>query len=123
MKFKNYEMENMIATLSNYLERRDMIGYAAAKNIQILQNEAKVYINLKDELIEKYGEPVNDEQGLFTGQYRLNINSDEIEKYKEEIETFAKAEGEPNLYKIKPEDVIGELSGKEILELHWMIEG
>lgn len=123
MGFKNIEMEMMAAILEKHLERRDIIGYAAAKNINALHDEARVYLERKDALIQKYGEQIVNENGIPTPQYRLEVGTEGFDKYQEEIETFANQEGDPRLFMIKPEDVIGNLSGTEILELHWMIEG
>lgn len=123
MKYTNFSMEIMAASLEKFLERRDIIGYAAAKNINALKDEAREYLELKNELIQKYGEQVIGDDGTPTPNFRIQIGTEGFEKYQKEIETFANQEGEPNIFKVKPEDVIGVLSGAEVLELHWMIEG
>lgn len=121
MKYKNYQMEQMIEPLAKHLDRRDILGFAAAKNINALRNEAREYLDLKDKLIMEYGEQIIDEEGMPTAQYKLEIGSEGFEKYQKEIEVFANQEGEPKIYMVKPADVIGLLDGKEILEIAWMI--
>lgn len=121
MKYTNAIMEQMIASLEKYLDRRDILGFAAAKNINTLRNEAREYLELKDKLIREYGEQIIDDDGMPTPQYRLEIGTEGFKKFQEEIEVFAKQEGDPKLYYVNPDAVIGLLDGKEILEIAWMI--
>lgn len=121
-KFKNIEMEQMVKALEPLLGRTDMIGYAAARNTRILNDEMTEYLTRRDELVRKYGDPETDENGNLTGLHRLFIGSENWKAYESEITEWALIEHEPNLMKIKAEDVIGKLSGTEILRIDWMIK-
>ena len=115
-------MERMVGTLQKHLERRDIIGYAAARNTRILCNELKEYTERKDELVRKYGKPDLDADGNPTGSISLAFDSPEFAKFAEEIEQYATIEHSPNLMLIDYEKAIGILSGAEILELDWMFK-
>lgn len=121
-KHKNVEMERMIASLKKHLERTDLLGYAAARNTRILNNETMEYFDRREKLIVKYGVPEVDENGNETGRISLPFNSDNFKKYVEEIEEWANVEHEPDIYKIPASEVIGKLSGSDILEIDWMID-
>lgn len=121
-KFKNIEMEQMVKALEPLLDRTDIIGYVAARNTRILRTETTEYASLRDELVCKYGEPEKDENGRDTGRYALAFNSPNWKDYEKEVTEWAMVEHEVNLMKLKPEDIIGKLSGSQILKLEWMIE-
>jgi hypothetical protein len=120
--YKNVEMEKMARALSKHLERRDIVGYAAARNTRILQNELKEYIERRDELVRKYGDNDVDAEGNPTGSISLAFDSPNFPKFAEEIEQYATIEHSPNIMQLKYEDAIGILSGAEILELDWMFK-
>lgn len=121
-KYKNIEMEQMITALEPLLKRTDIIGYAAARNTRLLKNEVTEYMNRRNELVCKYGEPVKDENGAPTGAYQLKIYSANWKEYEAGIAEWALIEHECNLMTVKPEDVIGKLTGEEIFNIDWMIE-
>ena len=120
--YKNVDMGQMIDSLEPFLERVDKIGYAAARNTRILINEAKEYLERREELLHKYGEPVIDENGNQTGTVRLMIGSPAFYEYRNEIEEWASIEHTPNIFKLKYDEAIGKLSGTQILEIDWMFE-
>lgn len=122
MMYKNAEMEQMVGALQKHLDRRDIVGYAAARNTRILQDELKEYIERRDELVRKYGEEDKDKDGNPTGSVSLAFESPEFSKFAEELEQFAVIEHSPRLMQLKYEDAIGILSGAEILELDWMFK-
>lgn len=120
--YKNIEMERMIDTLKKYLDRTDMIGYAAARNTRLLTTEAQEYLDRREELVRKYGKPETDENGNDTGRVKLSIHSPEFADYEKEITEWALIEHTPKIYKISAKEVIGKLSGTEILAIDWMLE-
>lgn len=122
MKYTNNDMDQMLAALEPLLERKDIIGYAAARNARILRSELSEYASVRDELVMKYGEADLDGDGNPTGSVSLSVNSEKFPQFAEEIERFARIEHEPDLFKLKFEEAIGQLSGKELLELEWMFE-
>ncbi len=121
-KYKNAEMEAMVASLRPHLDRTDKIGYAAARNTRILTMEAAEYFERREQLIAKYGQQQFGEDGNPTGIIELKMNTPEFVDYSHEIEEFALIEHEPRLFKLKYEEAIGKLSGSELLEIDWMFE-
>lgn len=120
--YKNIEMEQMIASLEPLLERTDKIGYAAARNTRILQSCAREYLERREQLIAKHGTPQLDDEGNPTGVSEIRIGSEEFHAYAAEIEEWALIEHEPDVFKLKYEDVIDKLSGAQILAVDWMLE-
>lgn len=120
--YKNIEMEQMIAALEPLLERTDLIGYAAARNTRILRTEAQEYLDRREQLIEKYGEPQLDEEGNPTGITRLLVNSPEFNEYARDIEQWALIEHDPKLFRIPVSKALDAISGNELLEIEWMFD-
>ena len=122
MRYTNLEMEQMLKNLEPILERRDVIGYAAARNSRILSTELTEYHKLRDELVAKYGENDVDEDGNPTGQISLAIESPNFKQFADELTRYASISHEPEIFKLKFEEAIGQLSGTELLSVEWMFE-
>lgn len=120
--YKNIEMERMIAALEPFLERTDKIGYAAARNTRILRSETQEYFDRREKLVEEYGEVQIGEDGNPTGLMELRFDSPKWPDYEREIAEWALIEHRPAIFKIPASEVIGKLSGTEILEIDWMLE-
>lgn len=120
MNFTNAEMDQMVATLGKYLDRSDIVGYAAARNTRILESEMTEYLQIKRDLIQKYGEPVIDEDGNETGDIWLDVKSPKFKDFLTDIHEYAEIEHEPALMLLDYEKAIGILTGSELLELDWM---
>lgn len=121
-KYTNREMDEMMESVKPLLERTDIIGYAAARNTRILQSETVEYMKRRDELVQKYGEPEFDDEGNQTGKYMMKLDSQEWRDYSRDIADYAAIEHEPVFMKIDPKEVIGVLSGSEILAIDWMLK-
>lgn len=117
----NAEMEQMLMALEPLLERRDIVGYAAARNTRVLRSEAMEYLNRRDELISKHGEPELNEDGMPTGRTQLRIGSEGYRSFCREIEMYANIKHRPNLFKIPYSEAIGKMTGTEILACEWML--
>lgn len=122
MKYTNAQMAEMIGSLEKYLDRTDMVGYAAARNTRALMDEAKEFVDRRNQLVSEYGEMVLDEDGNPTGKVTLALDSPNFKAFADAIEGWASIEHEPRIFKVKYDQVIGKLSGTEILELEWMLE-
>lgn len=119
--YKNIEMERMLTQLQPLLGRTDLIGYAAARNTRILRSEAKEYLDLRTNLIIKYGSPKVGSDGRETGEYELRFDSPHWKKYEDEVSTWALIEHKPKIFKIKADEAVGKLTGQQMLDLEWMI--
>lgn len=122
MKYTNQEMEQMLDALQPLLERRDVIGYAAARNTRVLRTELTEYTNVRDELVMKYGTADMDADGNPTGQVSLSVTSPHFRDFAEEMARYAGISHEPELFRLKYEEAIGQLSGNELLAVEWMFE-
>ena len=120
--YKNIEMELMIKSLEPLLDHTDIVGYAAARNTRILTTEIQENITRLEELVAKNGEEVLDDEGNPTGQIELRFDSPKFKDYSDEIIEWAEIEHEPPIYKIPTEKCIGILSGRQMLEIEWMLE-
>lgn len=122
MGYTNAQMESMVEALAPQLERKDVIGYAAARNTRILRGELVEYMVKRDELVAEYGEPVVDGDGKETGEIAISNTSPNFSEFIGRFGEFAAIEHEPDIFRLKYEVAIGELSGSELLELDWMFE-
>ena len=111
----------MLLSLEPLLERRDIVGYAAARNTRVLQAEAMEYLKRRDELIEKYGEPEFADNGTPTGRTQLHIGSDAYKRFADDLALYSNIKHRPLLFKIPYEEAIGKMSGTEILACEWML--
>lgn len=121
LKKKNYELEEMLGQLSPLLKHKDKIGYVAARNTRILRDTLTEYFTFKNELIQKYGEPERDVHGDETSTICINQDSPNFSKFAEEYEKIADIEHEVELMSLTYNDIIGALTGEEILAVDWML--
>lgn len=78
------------------------------------------YDAFRNSLVEKYGEEIKDDKGRpIIG---VKVDSPNFQKFCDEMAPFNEMEHEVELMIAKYSDVIGCLSGEEILELDWMLE-
>lgn len=121
-KITNFKMEIMLEQLKPLLSLRNKVGYAAARNTRTLRNALTEYLLFKRELIEKYGEPDIDINGKSKGTISIDKNSPNFAAFSEEFEQIRSIEHEIDLMTLKYDEVIGVLSGEEILALDdWML--
>lgn len=123
MKLSNYEIEQRLADLQPLLDHVDIVGYAAAKNSRKLQAEFEEYDNFRSDLVKKYGKPEVDAKGNETGNISISPDSENFDKFLAELTPLSKIEHEVDIFKVPEQDVIGLISGKEILAIDWMLEG
>lgn len=122
MKLKNIEMEQYILILSKFLDRTDIIGYAAARNTRILENASSEYQQYRSNLINKYGKIELDSNDKPTGRVALSVDDENFKTYVSEIEEIASVEHEVCIFKIPYKSVINKLSGSDILDIDWMLD-
>ena len=115
MKATNATMETMLDSLSKHLDRRDVIGYAAARNTRILQDELKEFQDFRNDLVLKHGEDDPDGGGKI-----IASDSPNFADFMEEYLPLCGIEHNPEIFTIPYEEAIGILSGTELLEIDWM---
>ena len=116
------DIEVNLSVLSNYLDRVDIIGYACARNSRILENELKEFNNFKNNLLIQYGHKELDDNGVETGSISLDQTDEKYEMAINEYKKIVSLDRDLPIIRIKYTDVIGLLSGNEILQLDWMLE-
>lgn len=121
--FTNKDMGGMIESLYGLLDHRDIVGYAAARNLRHLQEAAREYLDIRDELLCKYGVCEMDADGHPTGRFTLDVASDNGHRFLDEISTYQDIQHEVDIFRIPMHDTIGILSGREMLALDWMLLG
>ncbi len=122
MLLTNIEMERRIGQLESVLDHKDIVGYAAARNTRVFNDQLVEFKKIKDELITKYGEVQKNENGEPTGEICLSINSPKFKDFNDEFEPYALLEHEVDLFTLDYKEAIGLLSGDEILKIDWMFE-
>jgi len=114
-------MVDMMYQLEPLLSRRDKIGYAAARNHRRLADSLVEYIKIRSGLIEKYGEHEKDEAGNELPCITLSTGSPNFKMFADELAPFNEMEHDVDIMTLSYSEVIGELSGKEILAVDWML--
>lgn len=124
MKIKktNGQLFNMMSELEAHLDKKDIIGYACARNYRKISLEIEDFIRKREELFMKYGSKDVDDNGNFLGSYSIDQNSEELKLFKEEIGKYVDLECEVDIMMVKFTDAIGVLSGRELIGLDFMFE-
>lgn len=123
MKYSNAHMSHLIDTLAPFLERTDLIGYAAARNTRKLSDSCAEYLATRDRLIAELGEQELDNNGNPTGRASISVNSPAFEEFVKRIESIANIEHDVELMTIPYDEAIGKISGADLLKIDWMFEG
>ena len=121
MKLMNVEMETMLGQVQSVLGHVDKVGYVAARNTRLLNTALTEYFQIKQELITKYGEKEIID-GELTGRIVVTPKSEHFKEFEMEFSEIATIKHEVELMKLNYNEVIGILSGEEILKLEWMLE-
>lgn len=116
------EIENNNNIVFKYLDRIDIIGYACARNSKTFTKELDEFSDFKKNLLEKYGHKELNENGIETGVVTIDETDAKYEDAMSEYKKVLYLDRNIDIIKIKYTDVIGLLSGNEILQLDWMLE-
>ena len=120
MLYNNAEMERMVASVAPLLDRRDLVGYAAARNTRALKDELTEYEAMRDRIVIENGTPELDERGLPTGRWSIDRSSERYAEASAQIDELAAVEHEPELMLLPYSAAIGSLNGHELLSAEWM---
>ena len=112
----------MLHQLEPILSQRNRLGYVAARNFRILSDALTEYDRFKMELVEKYGEQDKADDGTELPTVTLKIGSPSFKAFCDEMAPYNNIEQEVELMTAKYEDVVGVLSGMEIIAIDWMLE-
>ena len=122
MKISNINALMYIEILKEYLDRNDIIGYAAARNIRKLTDATIEYVQCRDKLIIEFGIPEEDENGNKTGRHVISTESPNFSDFNSEINKFNNIEHDVDIMFVNYSEVIGKLTGSQILDIDWMLK-
>lgn len=117
-KLTNIEMSNHLMALKNISGKvSGKLAYAVSRNMRKLANEVFEFDEIRNKLINKYGEKNDD------GIFAIKIGSDSYNKFIKEISEFTDIEHEVDIYSVKSEILYNsDLNADEMLQLDFMIE-
>lgn len=118
----NIEIKERIASLQPVLNLRNIVGYAAARNMRVLSDALTEYTQFEREAILKYGVDDLDVNGKPTGTKSISPDSENFDSFIKEMSPLQRIVQEVPIMIVKFKEVIGFLSGKEILNIDWMLE-
>lgn len=117
MRKTNIELDQILYEMRPLLDRKGLIGMAAARNTRVITDAIQEYASVKVDLIRKYG----DEDG--EGGIGIDPESDAFAEFMAEIEPYAQMSHDIDVMKVPTEKVMDDMTGAEMLALDWMLEG
>lgn len=120
MTVTNAEMEAMISQLEPLLERKDILGYLAARNTRALRENLTEYVDHKNSLVQKYGKHDVDENGNELPTISIFPGYENWDKYVAEIRDIMVVEQVFTPVTTSYKDALGVLTGQQLLDLDWM---
>jgi hypothetical protein len=117
----NEELRQKLETLQPLLQRRDLIGYAAAVNAHRIGDAIGAYMRIRSDLINEHGVPRTDEDGNIVG-YSVIVGTQEHAEFQRELAEVAGITQDVEIMTVPLERACGELSGDELLQTWWMFE-
>lgn len=120
----NYEMERACEILNKFLDRTDILGYAAARNIRRLHEASVDHAKRKNDLLNEYGKPIYDDDGNDTGQRKIGIDDENYDKVLNQLNVSGNIEHTITIFSISYSDILNlsdPLTGREIMDLEWML--
>lgn len=120
--FSNIEIKEKILSLQPVLTLRNIVGYAAARNARVLTDALTEYSQFEREAIFKYGTPDMDNNGRPVGTTSIAPDSEQFDNFIKEMAPLQELKQEVSVMVVKFDEVIGQLSGEEILGIDWMLE-
>lgn len=115
IRLANEEAAHRADACERHLDDKGLLGYACARNGRRLTDAAMEYIRKRMSALEEHG----DDSG---GGKSISPSSPGWAAFVADLEPFANLEVEAEIMTVPASEVIGRLSGREVLELDWMIE-
>ena len=120
--FNFFQMDNMAQSLVEILDRTDIVGYVAARNMRSLNGELEDFRTVKNKLIMEFGSEELDDDGNPTGNVTINVGTEEFDKFIEKINPIGMIKSNPIIFKLDADECIDKLSGSQMLKFEWMID-
>lgn len=116
----NREASAMAESCERWMDDTGLLGYACARNARRLADATVEYTRIKDGAIREFGREVKDDDGRVTA-YTVEPGSEGFEGFMQRVGPFADLECEVEIMTVPASEVIGKMSGRESLEIDWMI--
>ena len=117
MRKSNAELEEMALSLAQHLDRTDRLGFAAARNTRLIRDALIDYRGKRDELVRKYGEAGDD------GNVSISPASNKWAQFVEELAPLSEIEIDVDVFTVDEDDLVGKITGSQVLEIDWMLAG
>lgn len=113
----NQQAEKLLNDLSTMLDVKGITGFKIARNMRMIQDELKEYIQFKEGLFRKYGEEKD-------GQLIVDKNSPNIVDFLAELEKLNQQEVHFDFRKITEEELAesGLTAGQMALIWEWLVD-
>lgn len=121
MKYSNKQLEAMAQSLGPVLKSRSLVGYKAAVNMRAIMNALADYTVYKDSLIREYGAEIKDDDGNVK-DFAVTPSCKGFQDFLRKLSEVSEVEHDVRIMTAIPDDVIGVLSGEEIMAIDWMME-
>lgn len=121
MKARNDEIAAMIDACQKHLEDTGLLGYACARNARLLTLATVEYAQRRDKAVREFGTEVRGDDGSIRG-YTISPDSEAWNKYQEQMAAFDAIEHEVDVFNVKASKLVGEVSGRDMLALDFMLD-
>lgn len=123
MRKTNEEMRQMCESAVPLLNRSGVVGYVAAYNCRVLNEQIREYVDTRDGALREFGEEVLDEGGNGTGRYTLRIGTPEYEAFVARVDPLAGFEHDVELLTVPRRDAEASgVTGREMLDAAFMFD-
>lgn len=110
----NAQMWESIQVLS-CVKETGKLGYACARNLRKLVDACKEYLNIRDQLLMKYGS--SEGGGKFT------LEPENVQAFTEALSQYSAIEHDVDLFQVSEDTFCGgTLTTKEMYTLDWMVK-
>lgn len=122
MKLTNVQMSNYLDALQAIAGKATgKLGYAVSRNMRKLANENVEFMQIKNELINKYGKEYTDESGI--SQISIKFGTDEYNKFMDEIKEYGEITHDVDIYMIDETELYSStLNANEMMSIDFMVE-
>lgn len=122
LELSNAQFDALEDTLEKYLDRTDKLGYVAARNYHVIGEKLYPFMVLRDNVIRKYGVK-SDKSDSVHDEYKITKDSEHYDDALKEITDAGAIKIDVDIMTIDASELEGKLSGRQLVELAWMLEG
>lgn len=118
MRIRNDQAAAAIQVCEKHLDDRGELGYACARNMRMLTFSVADYLTRRDDAVRRHGRPA----GGGGAGYTLCPSDAGWTAFSEEMRELSAIEHDVDITKVRADGLVGSLSGKEMLELSFMLD-